>query len=245
MSWKRGKEHQQWSQQKRDADLNPNYQGVRQGGGGSYDPNEMEKRRERASIMARNNNPETEAMNEDSTAAVMALLGNKDLFPWIEEVELEEDRLGDDDWQRKTDAYVRLNPRLCSLGLLDQYRIQIKSGWSDFTGLKASEIKKLLYLTHREWQVLGLVVLFGQATNESVVASFCLQVINHMKIAGVKNAREVFLAFQTQEVLTMLTRFEAMDIGGRDWEKLLYWIATGLVKREEFGQAGNKVVFIS
>lgn len=211
---------------------------------GTYDAAAIAKRRERASIMARNNTSLTEAMNEDSTAAVMAVLGNRELFPWIEGVEVEKDRLGDDDWERKTDAYIYVDPRLCPAGLLDQYRIQIKSGWSDFSGLNANEIDKLMHLTYEEWQKLGLVVLFGQGTNESIAASFCLQIINHMGIAGKRNAREVFLAFQTAEVQTMLLHFEALDIAGRDWAKLLFWIATGRVKREEYGLGGNKVVFI-
>lgn len=84
-------------------------------------------------------------------AAVMAVLGNRELFPWIEGVEVEKDRLGDDDWERKTDAYVYVDPSLCPSGLLDQYRIQVKSGWGDFSGLKANEIDKLIQLTYREW----------------------------------------------------------------------------------------------
>lgn len=235
---KKGKEYQQRGRGRR------NYVGVRQGGDGTYDAAAIAKRRERASVMARNNTPLTEAMNEDSTAAVMAVLGNRELFPWIEGVEVEKDRLGDDDWERKTDVYVYIDPRLCSSGLLDQYRIQIKSGWSDFSGLAANEIDKLMHLTYEEWQKLGLVVLFGQGTNESIAASFCLQIINHMGIAGKRNAREVFLAFQTAQAQTMLLHFEALDIAGRDWEKLLFWVATGRVKREEYGSGGNKVVFI-
>ncbi|MFZ2202461.1 MAG: hypothetical protein WAV56_03625 [Microgenomates group bacterium] len=213
-------------------------------GGQNYDAAAIARRRERASTMARNNTPWAEAINEESTAAVMAVLGNRELFPWIEGVEVEKDRLGDDDWERKTDAYVYVDPRLCPFGLLDQYRIQIKSGWGDFSGLAANEIDKLVHLTYREWQKLGLVVLFGQGTNESIAASFCLQMINHMGIAGKRNARELFLSFQTVAVQTMLLHFEAMDIAGRDWEKLLFWVATGRVKREEYGSGGNKVVFI-
>ena len=134
---KRGKEYQQRERGKQSReslapDFSPNHEGVRQGGGGTYDAAAIAKRRERASIMARNNRPETEAMNEDSTAFVMAVLADKSLFPWIESVEIEEDRLGDDDWEKKTDAYIFPDPSLYQYGLLDQYRIQIKSGWGDF-----------------------------------------------------------------------------------------------------------------
>ena len=232
MGWKKGKEYRQ------------NHAGIRRDGGGTYDVAEIAKRRKRAVIMERNNTPWAEALNGESTAVVMAILGNQELFPWVESVGIEEDRLGDDDWERKTDAYVDTDPRLCQLGLLDQYRIQIKSGWGDFSGLNANEIEKLLGLTHKEWQKLGLVVLFGQGTNESIAASFCLQMINHMAIAGRRDARDLFLSFQTADVQTMLLHFEAMDIDGRDWAKLLFWVATGRVRREEYGSGGGKVVFI-
>lgn len=232
---KRGKEYQQRERAKRSRE---------HGGGGSYDAAAIAKRRERASIMARNNRPETEAMNEDSTASVMGVLSDKSWFPWIESVVLEGDRLGDDDWEKKTDAYVFPDPALCQSGLLDQYRIQIKSGWGDFSGLASSDIKKLLDLTDREWRELGLVVLFGQAMREAIAASFCDQIINHMEIAGMQNARELFLSFQTPEMVTVMRRYEAQDIAGRDWAKLLYWVATGRTKKEEFGAGGSKVTFI-
>lgn len=220
-----------------------NYRGVRQGGLGTYEASVIAKRRERAQVMARNNTPETEAINEESTRAVVEVLGRKDLFPWIESVELEEDRLGDDDWIRKTDAYVNIVPEFGRLGLLDQYRIQIKSGWSDLSGLGNKNIKKLLSLTSREWRELGLVILFGQATTEAIAASFCDQMINYMEIAGISDARWEFTRCQTQKLRKIMMQYEALDIAGRDWAVLLSWIA-GKPRRVERTQGGGQVVFL-
>ncbi len=217
----------------------PNYVGVRQGGPGTYDEKQQQVRRERAALMAQNNTPETEALNEESTKAVMEVLSRKDLFPWIESVEIEEDRLGDDDWVRKTDAYVNLDPALCGLGLLDQYRLQIKSGWADLTGLGNKNIKKLLSLTSKEWRDLGLILLFGQATTEAIAASFCDQIINYMEMAGMGNARQEFTRNQTPELQKMMEHYEAQDIAGRDWAVLLSWIS-GRPKR---GEGGGRVTF--
>jgi hypothetical protein len=232
-----GREHQQ---QKPDRQ---NYFGVRQGGKGSYEASVIAKRRERARVMARNNTPETEAINEESTRAVVEVLSRKDLFPWIESVELEEDRLGDDDWIRKTDAYVNIVSEFGRLGLLDQYRIQIKSGWGDLAGLGNKNIKKLLSLTSKEWRELGLVILFGQATSEAIAASFCDQMINYMEIAGIGDARWEFTRLQTPELQKIMTQYEALDIAGRDWAVLLSWI-TGNPRRVERTQGGGQVVFL-
>ncbi|MBI2325787.1 hypothetical protein HYU91_00130 [Candidatus Collierbacteria bacterium] len=232
-----GREHQQRRPERE------NYHGVWQGGGGTYDAAKIEERRARARVMARNNTPETEAINEESTRAVVEVLRRKDLFPWIESVELEEDRLGDDDWVRKTDAYVNIAPEFGRLGLLDQYRIQIKSGWSDLSGLGNKNIKKLLSLTSKEWRELGLVILFGQATSEAIAASFCDQMINYMEIAGIRNARQEFFSQQTPDLQKIMVQYEALDIAGRDWAVLLSWI-TGNPRRVERTQGGGQVVFL-
>ena len=206
---------------------------------GTYDEKRARVRRDRAALMAQNNTPEAEALNEESTSAVLEVLSRRDLFPWIEAVEIEEDRLGDEDWIRKTDAYVNLDPALCGLGLLDQYRIQIKSGWADLEGLGNKHIKKLLSLTSKEWRDLGLILLFGQATTEAIAASFCDQIINYMEMAGVKNARDEFMKYQTPVLLLMMRRYEALGIARRDWEVLLSWIS-GRPKR---GEGGGRVTF--
>lgn len=194
-------------------------------------------------MMARNNTPETEARNEESTRVVVEVLSRKDLFPWIESVELEEDRLGDDDWIRKTDAYVNIVPEFGRLGLLDQYRIQIKSGWGDLTGLGNKNIRKLFSLTSKEWRELGLVILFGQATTEAIAASFCDQMINYMEIAGISDARWEFTRCQTQELQKIMEHYEALDIAGRDWAVLLSWIV-GKPRRVERTLGGGQVVFL-
>jgi len=234
---RRGKENQQKRPDRE------NYRGVRQGGAGTYEASVIAKRRERAQVMALNNTPKTEAINEESTRVVVEVLRRKDLFPWIESVELEEDRLGDDDWVRKTDAYVNIAPEFGRLGLLDQYRIQIKSGWGDLTGLGNKNIKKLLSLTSKEWRELGLVILFGQATSEAIAASFCDQMINYMEIAGISDARWEFTRYQTPELQKIMTQYEALDIAGRDWAVLLSWI-TGKPRRVERTQGGGQVVFL-
>ncbi len=233
----RGREHQQRRPDRE------NYRGVRQGGTGTYEASVIAERRKRARVMARNNTPETEAINEESTRAVVEVLRRRDLFPWIEAVMLEEDRLGDDDWIRKTDAYVNIAPELGRWRLLDQYRIQIKSGWSDLSGLGNKNIKKLLSLTSKEWRELGLVVLFGQATSEAIAASFCDQMINYMEIAGIRNARQEFFRKQTPELQKIMVQYEALDIAGRDWAVLLSWIA-GNPRRVERTQGGGQVVFL-
>ena len=232
-----GKEHQQRRPDRE------NYRGVRQGGTGTYEALVIAKRRARARVMARNNTLETEAINEESTRAVVDVLSRKDLFPWIESVELEEDRLGDDDWVRKTDAYANIALELGRFGLLDQYRIQIKSGWSDLSGLGNKNIKKLLSLTSKEWRELGLVILFGQATTEAIAASFCDQIINYMEIAGIRNARQEFIRHQTPELQKIMEHYEALDIAGRDWAVLLSWI-TGNPRRTDRTQGGGQVVFL-
>lgn len=235
---RRGNEYEQRKPDKQ------NYYGVRQGGNGNYETSEIAKRRERAEVMARNNTPLTEAINEESTRAVVEVLSRKDLFPWIESVKLEEDRLGDDDWVRKTDAYVTLTPRLAeSLELPHRCRIQIKSGWSDLTGLGNKNIKKLLSLTSKEWRELGLVILFGQATSEAIAASFCDQMINYMEIAGISDARWEFTRCQTAELQKIMVQYEALDISARDWAVLLSWIA-GKPRRVERTQGGGQVVFL-
>ena len=144
-----GKEHQQRRPDRE------NYRGVRQGGTGTYEALVIAKRRARARVMARNNTLETEAINEESTRAVVDVLSRKDLFPWIESVELEEDRLGDDDWVRKTDAYANIALELGRFGLLDQYRIQIKSGWSDLSGLE-TRISKITFPDQQRMAGVGL-----------------------------------------------------------------------------------------
>ncbi len=233
----RGREHQQRRPDRE------NYRGVRQGGAGTYEASAITKRRERARVMARNNTPETEAINEESTRAVVEVLRRRDLFPWIEAVMLEGDRLGDDDWIRKTDAYVNIAPELGRWGLLDQYRIQIKSGWSDLSGLGNKNIKKLFSLTSKEWRELGLVILFGQATSGAIAASFCDQMINYMEIAGIRNARQEFVRHQTSELQKIMVQYEALDIAGRDWAVLLSWVA-GNPRRVERTQGGGQVVFL-
>lgn len=192
--------------------------------------------------MARNNCPETEAINEASVAAIVEVLSDKSLFPWIESVEVEEDRLSDDDWIRKTDAYVMLDSELCGWGLLDQYRIQIKSGWDDLSGLGNKNIKKLLGLTSKKWRELGLILLFGQATREAIAASFCDQIINYMEMAGVGDARGEFIRCQTPQLRLAMERYEAMDIAGRDWSLLLSWIK-GNPRTIGRTESGGRVVF--
>ena len=101
---------------------------------GSYNAEEVAKRRRRQAIMDKNNTVEGEALAQDSVNNVIFALSRKDWFPWIGEVYQEEDRLGDADWKDRTDVWVEVSPEaMATWGLPDIIRVTVKSGWHEVT----------------------------------------------------------------------------------------------------------------
>lgn len=205
---------------------------------GGYDHEEVEKRRRRAVTIERNNTKEGEVLGQESVERVLSVLSRSDWFPWIEKVYAEEDRLGDDDWLRQTDAYVDVLPEATHAWRMpDQFRISVKSSWFKIDeSLRARGCKKVLYLTDRQWRELNLVLLLGQMEDRAIAVSFLLQVANHLGFLADEHKWWGFVDQQPESLRTEVLQFMAKGLD-RDWERLLYWVKGKTVVR-----AGSSLV---
>jgi len=201
-------------------------------GGGSYDPEEIEKRRKRQAKMDKNNTDEGEELAQDSVNNVIAALSRKEWFPWVGEVYQEEDRLGDADWKDKADVWVEISPEaMATWGLPDIIRVSVKSGWFEVNeALNSHNCKELLHLTPKRWRELELVLLLGQMEDPSIAVSFLMQVANYRGIYTSEAKWFSFIKRQPAALQSAVLGFRAKNLD-YDWERLLYWVQGKNVER--------------
>lgn len=205
---------------------------VSSGGTGSYDREEITKRRRRQAIMDRNNTDEAEEVGQDSVKNVIAALSRKEWFPWVSEVYQEDDRLGDADWKDKTDVWVEVTPEAMAMwGLPDVIRVTVKSDWREvLESLNSRNCTKLLELETKRWKELELVLLFGQMEDPSIAVTFLMQVANYRGIYADERKWFAFVKRQPEALQSAILGFRAKNLD-YDWERLLYWVHGRTVER--------------
>lgn len=172
----------------------------------------------------RERNVKAEARSEESVFNVNAVLSNKELFPWITEVE-ETEANSSFDADEKTDliVYIDSSDFITHLDFVDEFRIQVKSSWDAADGLGQHGFE-LCGLSSKRWCELKLILLIGQQDQDSIVATFLVQVMNHMGILEDEDKVRRFMSFQSVEAQRIFYGYLAKGIVDRDWQEVLDYV---------------------